>query len=95
MAAALKHPLIRVFPDGVEVKLVGQCTESGGGGTKYALQRALLAQNLVAGCYLVSTCSLHNLQTMLRSALTTVMGKGGQYISGLYFTNMLGVLVIV
>ena len=34
---ALKHSINRLLP-GMTVKLLGQCTDSGGGGTKYALQ---------------------------------------------------------
>lgn len=93
VALALKHSLERVFPDGVEVKLVGQCTDSGGGGTKHALQRALAEHNLLLeDCYLVATCSLHNIQTMLRNAILTVMGEGGQDEKGNYNMNVMQML---
>ena len=48
VAAALKHSLDRVFPDDVVVIVWGQCTDSGGGGTKYALKRALDLKGLTS-----------------------------------------------
>jgi len=93
VALALKHSLERVFPAGVDVKLVGQCTDSGGGGTKHALRRALADHNLVLeDRYLVATCSLHNIQTMLRNAIVTVMGEGGQDEKGNYNMNVMQML---
>jgi len=41
VTAALNHSLRRVFPSDVSTTVYGQCTDSGGGGTKYALQKAL------------------------------------------------------
>mmetsp|Transcript_14040 Transcript_14040/g.20502 ORF Transcript_14040/g.20502 Transcript_14040/m.20502 type:complete len:140 (-) Transcript_14040:363-782(-) len=61
VTAALKHSITRVFQDDVRVIIHGQCTDSGDGGTKYALQRALIQNNMAHLFYLVSTCSLHNL----------------------------------
>jgi len=61
VAAALDHSLRRVFPSDVTVIVYGQCTDSGGGGTKYALQKALKVIDIASDEYLVSTCSLHNL----------------------------------
>ena len=75
VTAALNHSLRRVFPSDVSVTVYGQCTDSGGGGTKYALQKALKYLEIVSDEYLVATCLLHNLQTMLRNAVVTVLGE--------------------
>ena len=58
-ADALEHSIRRLVPVGT--KVLGQCTDSGGGGTKYALYRALADKNLTWKNYLICTCSLHNL----------------------------------
>jgi len=87
VAAALNHSLRRVFPSDVSTTVYGQCTDSGGGGTKYALQKALKDLEIASDEYLVSTCSLHNLQTMLRNAVVTVLGEGGQDENGNYVMN--------
>ena len=47
VASAIVHSLNRTFLDAVEVKVAGQCTDSGGGGTKLALQQALQTHNVV------------------------------------------------
>ena len=73
----IKHSLLRFFQDDL-TKLIGQCTDSGGGGTKKALKRALEEANLLSGDgYLLATCCLHNLQTALRVAVENVLGEGG------------------
>ena len=62
---------------GVILRLSGQCIDIGGGGTKYALQKALTERNMTGFKYIVSAYLLHNLQTCLRNAVTNVLGEGG------------------
>ena len=59
---------------------MGQCTDSGGGGTLFSLARKLRELNLpgMSAEYHVGSCSLHNLQTALRNAIIEVFGEGGQ-----------------
>ena len=69
-AEAITHALKRVFPQDVPIILMGQCTDSGGGGTLHALARELSALNLCNKTnYFVSSCTLHDLQTGLRNAV--------------------------
>ena len=77
IADALTHSLQRLLPINLQIKIRGQCTDSGGGGTKFALAKALEQRDIVHETYLVSTCSLHNLQTCLRNAVVNVLGEGG------------------
>ena len=77
IARAIKHSLKRVFGDGHLLVFVGQCTDSGGGGTGASLFRALLVFSLTSPAYLVASCSLHNLQTALRNGVQLVLGEGG------------------
>ena len=35
------HSIKKLFPNTTEINLMGQCTDSGGGGTKFALRREL------------------------------------------------------
>ena len=77
IAAEILHSLKRVFPDGHEIKLDGQCTDGGGGGTKHVFAHAMTEKGLTIDHYLVCICSLHNLQTCLRNILKSVMGEGG------------------
>ena len=76
IADALTHSLRRLLPAHPEICVKGQCTDSGGGGTKFALARALEERNIAAQNYLVTTCALHNLQTCLRNAVVNVLGEG-------------------
>ena len=59
--------------------IMGQCTDSGGGGTLFSLATALRNLNLpgMHTNYLVGSCSLHNIQTALRNAMQEVFGEGG------------------
>ena len=66
----------QVLP-GFDVKVSGQCTDSGGGGTKLALAWVLTIRNMVRVDYLICSCSLHNLQTCLQNVVATVLGGGG------------------
>ena len=92
VAVALKHSLKRIFPEGVDVKLVGQCTDSDGGGTKFALAKALDERHISAQNYLVTTCALHNLQTCLRNAVVNVLGEGGMNDKGEPLMNVMQML---
>ena len=89
---ALTHSLKRVFPTDIPIKLRGQCTDSGGGGTKDALKRELEKNELTAEDYLVTTCSLHNLQTCLRNAVVNVLGEGGNDDNGEPVMNVMQML---
>ena len=51
IVAAILHSLKRVFPDGREIKLDGQCTDSGGGGTKHAFSRAMTEKDLTISLF--------------------------------------------
>lgn len=88
---ALTHSLDRMFPL-VALRLRGQCTDSGGGGTKYALSRQLSSRNMCHPHYLVATCSLHNLQTCLRNAVVNVLGEGGMDEKGEPVMNVMQML---
>ena len=74
---AIMHSLKRTFPPGVEIILCGQCTDSGGGGTKAELAWNITRREVAHVHYLVGTCTLHNLQTGLRNAVEAVLGEGG------------------
>mgnify|MGYP003321216558 FL=1 len=90
IADALEHSIRRLVPMGT--KVLGQCTDSGGGGTKYALFRALANKNLTWNNYLVCTCYLHNLQTSSRNAVVNVLGEGGTNEKGEPVMNLMQML---
>ena len=77
IADALIHSLQRLLPEILQIKIRGQCTDSGGGGTKFALAIALEQRGIAHEFYLVATCSLHILQTCLRNAVVNLLGEGG------------------
>ena len=52
---AIIHSLKRTFLLGVEIILRGQCTDSGGGGTKTALARDVTRRNVAHVHYLAGT----------------------------------------
>ena len=62
----IQHSLTRFFGD-VNITLNGQCTDSGGGGTKFDLAREIESMHMNYENYLVVTYTLHNLQTSLRN----------------------------
>ena len=70
----IAHSLKKYLPNVERIRLKGQCTDSGGGGVKNALQRELRLRDLIGGDYLLGTCTLHNLQTGLRNAVCNVLG---------------------
>ena len=43
---AIVHSLKRSFSDDVDIKLTGQCSDSGGGGIKYGFARVFKAEGL-------------------------------------------------
>jgi hypothetical protein len=57
--------------------LQGQCTDSGGGGVLDDLASALSKFGLCDTNYLVSSCSLHNLQLTIAKPIKETMGEGG------------------
>ena len=91
IADALEHSMRRISPN-CTISILGQCTDSGGGGTKFALARALTEKNMTSANYLVCTCSLHNLQTCLRNAVTNVLGEGGMNEKGEPVKNVMQML---
>eukprot|EP00957_Ditylum_brightwellii_P052194 3957675-Ditylum_brightwellii.AAC.1 len=56
------------------VQLYGQCTGSGGGGTKFALAVEIKRFLMRGDLDLISTCMLHNIQTVLRNAIEKTLG---------------------
>ena len=92
VADATVHSLKRLFPDGENIRLHGQCTDSGGGGTLHSMARAMHSRNMTSEHYLVGSCSLHNLQTCLRNAVINVLGEGGTDANGEYLMNAMQML---
>ena len=86
------HSLRRLFPDGENIRLHGQCTDSGGGGTLHSMARAMHSRNITSEHYLVGSCSLHNLQTCLRNGVINVLGEGGTDENGEYVMNAMQIL---
>ena len=84
---AVHHSLKRIPPSDLELIIHGQYTDSGGGGTKAALAREMQSRNIAHVHYLISTYSLHNLQTGLRNAMETVLGVGGTDEKGEFVMN--------
>ena len=54
-----------------------QCTDSGDGDTKFALTKALQERGISDRNYLISTCTLRNLQACLINAVVNILGEGG------------------
>lgn len=84
---AAHHSLKRIFPPGVELIIHGQCTDSGGGETKGAIARDVRSRNISHKHYLITTCSLHNLQSGLRNTIAIVLGIGGIDEKGDFVVN--------
>ena len=89
---AITHSVKRIFLSDIDVVIQGQCTDSGGGSTKYVLKQDFDQHNIVSENYLVSTCSLHNLQTCLRNSVVMVLGEGGKDESGNYSMTVMQML---
>ena len=92
VADATIHSLRRLFSDGENIRLHGQCTDSGGGGTLHSMARAMHSRNITSEHYLVGSCSLHNLQTCLRNGVINVLGEGGTNENGEYVMNAMQML---
>ena len=74
---AISHSLRIIFLDNIEEWIYVQCTDSGGSGTKLVLSAVMHERDLVGYFYLISTCSLYNLQNCLRKAAIHVLGEVG------------------
>ena len=74
------------------MKLYGQCTDSGGGGTLHALARELKNLGMLAEVYHIIFCILHDIQTALQNAVELVWGSGGTDKYGEYFQTALQML---
>ena len=78
----IHHSIKRFFSwtdasdDNFSLKLRGQCTDSGGGGTLFALASKVNKYNMQHDHYLIASCTLHNLQTGLRNDVINVLGAG-------------------
>ena len=90
----LEHSIKRFFaPNMTEESFLfrGQCTDSGGGGTLFALAKLIKDNNMKHESYLVGSCTLHNIQTALRNAVVNVLGEGGSD-DGEYRMNVMQLL---
>jgi hypothetical protein len=58
------------------IRLQGQCTDSGGGGVLDGLHQAIAHRQLCRPGYLVTSCSLHNLQLSVANPIKQTMGEG-------------------
>lgn len=61
--------------------MLGHTTDSGGGGPL----ESLFMQDILGPEYIVASCSLHNLQTILRNTIIDVLGDGGKTKRTNYF----------
>lgn len=64
---------------GEDVKLAGQCSDSGGGVILESLANHLKTLNATvqSGVYHVANCTLHAIQLTLKTPIEAVFGKGG------------------
>ena len=63
---------------GGNLKLQGLTTDSGGGGVLDGLASAITRRHqLCHQSYLTASCSLHNLQTLVKNPIVTTIGEGG------------------
>jgi hypothetical protein len=58
-------------------RLQGQTTDSGGGGVLDGLHKAIEERQLCSPWYLVTSCSLHNLQLAVANPIKEILGEGG------------------
>ena len=77
IADALTHSLQILLPEELHIFIRCQCTNSGGGGTKLALAKALQDRGISDRNYLISTCTIHNFQTCLINIVVIVLEEGG------------------
>ena len=71
---AIEHSMRR-FTHIVDIKLAGQCTDIGIGGTLESLATKLKKYDICQNYYLIGSCSLHNNQTCLCNAIISVFGE--------------------
>ena len=80
VARAIIHTInmLALMDPTLNLTIMGQATDSGGGGTLFSLARMLrnLGMPGMAAAYIVGSCSLHNLQTALHNAIIEVFGEG-------------------
>ena len=81
------HSLKKFTPSIRVILFEGQCTDSGGDGMKYVLQRELTTRQMVTKGYLIGTCTLHNFQTGLHNAAMHILGEGGTNEKGEFRMN--------
>ena len=67
-------------------------TDSGGGGTLESLGRELQKLGICSEDFLIMSCSLHNLQTCLRTGVVTHLGEGGKDSKDTWKRNMMQLL---
>eukprot|EP00957_Ditylum_brightwellii_P076192 5791584-Ditylum_brightwellii.AAC.1 len=89
--SGLHHSLTRFF-DETSVQLHGQCTDSSGGGAKFALAAKVKRVLMQGDLYLISTCTLYNVQTALHDAVEHILGEGSQDENGDYKMNVMQML---
>ena len=77
-ALALKHSMKKLTgEETLTVKLAGQMTDSGGGGTLESVAKELKALGLQNDIYSIGSCTLHLLQLALATPMKKVFGDGG------------------
>ena len=64
-----------MYPPNLIVRICGQYTNSGGGGTKLELFRVLKSRNITATHCIIDTCSLHNVHACLWNAVLNMLGE--------------------
>ena len=71
--------ILQLIDPSLALHVMGQTTDSGGGGTLFALANKLREFHMagMAENYVVGSCCLHNLQTALRNAIIEISGEGG------------------
>jgi hypothetical protein len=95
-AHAIKHALSQLFggDDNILAMLLGQATDSGGGGTgnSFYLELSKLGLSSCVESYLKSYCTLHCIQLTLQNPINRVLGQGGMGKDGKYKTNAMQAL---
>jgi hypothetical protein len=95
-AHAIQHALSQLFggQDNILAILVGQATDSGGGGTGNSFHKELTKLGLSSAVesYLKSFCTLHCIQLTLQNPINRVLGQGGMGKDGKYKTNAMQAL---
>ena len=78
IAKAVHYSLRQIFRNNADVPAIiyGQCTDSGSTETGQALFCAFESLGISSELYLITNCSLHNLQTALWNSVQLVLGRG-------------------